>query len=274
MKKIFEYFIKKPFLKSLFLITTKQPKNIYCFFFNFYTLINLSKAKIFLKDGFFFIKDSNWRFSNRHIGLMTYFKGLKNRGKKLYSIYLLKNINFEINDTIIDIGANNGDFFLCFDNKINYYGIEPSPTIFENLSYNIKNQNLLNIAMWKTEEKVMKFFLKDEFGDSSLIPMENYTKEITVKTKTLDSLIDKIQTKIKLIKLEAEGAEPEILEGLNKNLNRVEYITIDAGYERGMSQESTLVKCTNYLLSNNFELVDFDSKSKRVIILFKNNFIQ
>ena len=32
----------------------------------------------------------------------------------------------------------------------------------------------------------MKFFLKDEFGDSSLIPMENYTKEITVKTKTLD----------------------------------------------------------------------------------------
>ena len=273
MKKIFEYFIKKPFLKSLFLITTKQPKNIYCFFFNFYTLINLSKTKIFLKGGFFFIKDSNWRFSNRHIGLMTYFKGLKNRGKKLYSIYLLKNINFEINDTIIDIGANNGDFFLCFDNKINYYGIEPSPTIFENLSYNIKNQNLLNIALWKTEEKVMKFFLKDEFGDSSLIPMENYTKEITVKTKTLDSLIDKIQTKIKLIKLEAEGAEPEILEGLNKNLNRVEYITIDAGYERGMSQESTLVKCTNYLLSNNFELVDFDSKSKRVIILFKNNFI-
>ena len=42
---------------------------------------------------------------------MTYFDGLKNRGKKLFSIYLLKNINFEINDTIIDIGANNGDFF-------------------------------------------------------------------------------------------------------------------------------------------------------------------
>ena len=49
------------------------------------------------------------------------------------------------------------------------------------------------------------------------------------------------------IKIEAEGAEPEILEGLIKNLNKVEYITIDAGFERGVNKESTLVQCTNYL---------------------------
>ena len=99
--------------------------------------------------------------------------------------------------------------------------------------------------------------------------MKHYTKKITIETITLDSLIDRINKKIKLIKLEAEGSEPEILEGLSINLNLVEFITIDAGFERGLSQEQTLVPCLNYLTKNNFELIDFESRG-RVTALFKN----
>ena len=48
------------------------------------------------------------------------------------------------------------------------------------------------------------------------MPINNYTKKISIETTTLDKELDKIQQRIKLIKLEAEGFEPEILQGLKK----------------------------------------------------------
>ena len=48
-----------------------------------------------------------------------------------------------------------------------------------------------------------------------------------------------------LLKVEAEGAEPEVLQGLKKNLSRVEFITVDCGFERGLNQKST-ISVTSY----------------------------
>ena len=73
---------------------------------------------------------------------------------------------------------------------------------------------------------------------------------------------------VKLIKLEAEGAEPEVLEGLKKNLGKVEYITVDCGFERNEDKFSTLGYCSNYLIKNNFEILDFGYP--RIVLLFKN----
>ena len=185
----------------------------------------------------------------------------------MLSTYLIKNLEFEDDDVVIDIGANNGDFYLCFDKKIKYYAYEPSPLVFSNLEYNIKNQNLFNKGLSNSVDNKIDFYLKDEFGDSSILPINDYTKKISIETATLDNEIDKIQQKIKLIKLEAEGFEPEILLGLKKHLNSVQYITIDCGFERGTKQESTIAECSNYLLKNNFEMIDFGFP--RIVALFK-----
>ena len=83
----------------------------------------------------------------------------------------------------------------------------------------------------------------------------------------------KIQQRIKLIKLEAEGFEPEILQGLKKHLNLIEYITIDCGFERGIKLESTIAVCSNYLIKNNFKMIDFNTRLHRVVALFKNLYI-
>ncbi len=184
--------------------------------------------------------------------------------------YLLKNIKFRNNDIIIDVGANNGDFYLCFDKKIKYYAYEPSPVVFFNLKYNVKNQNLYNLGLSNSENKKVNFYLKDEYGDSSILPINNYTKKISIETTTLDKEIDKIHQRIKLIKLEAEGFEPEILQGLKKHLNSVEYITIDCGFERGIKQAATIAECSNYLIKNNFKMIDFNTRLHRVVALFKN----
>ena len=75
--------------------------------------------------------------------------------------------------------------------------------------------------------------------------------------------------KIKLLKVEAEGYEPEILQGLKKYINDVEYITIDCGFERGIKMESTIAECSNYLIQNNFKMINFGFP--RLVALYKNS---
>jgi len=245
------------------------PKgNYFSFFFNFISLIINSNIRITFKKNFYYIKNYHWRFSNAKSGAYFYLFGLKNRINYLQQKYFLRSIKFKKGDIIIDCGANNGDFSLCFDRDIEYYGIEPSPKVFSCLKYNVKNQNLINKGLWKNSEKNIAFFLSDECGDSSIIKIQNYTKKINITTFTLDDLIDKIRLNIKLIKIEAEGAEPEVLEGLKKNLKKVEYLTIDAGYERGIKQVSTFKDCKRYLTKNNFKLINYNIKKQT--LLFKN----
>ena len=254
--------------KYLFHFAIKSNDKKFEILFNLFSFLNSSSNRVYFKDDYFYNTEVDWRFFHKKQGLMAYGKGFKKRKESLISSYLTKNIQFEDRDIVIDVGANNGDFFLCFDKKIQYYAYEPSPIVFSNLEYNVKNQNLYNLGISNIESNNVEFNLKDEFGDSSILPIKDFTKKISIRTTTLDNEIGKIKKKIKLIKLEAEGYEPEILLGLKKHLSDVEYITIDCGFERGEMNESTICDCVNYLLKNNFAMVDFGYP--RIVCLFKN----
>ena len=268
ISKILKYFIHRPFDRLIFYVAIKTNGKVYQLLFNLFSILKKSPNKIYFKKNYFYNTEVNWRFYHKKQGLYAYGNGFEKRKNELLSNYLIKNLKFNDDDIIIDIGANNGDFYLCFDKKIKYYAYEPSPIVFSNLEYNIKNQNLYNLGVSNTEGNKINFYLSDEMGDSSILPINNYTKKIEIKTTTLDKEIEKIRKKIKLIKVEAEGLEPEILQGLKKYLNYVEYITVDCGFERGINQESTIAECSNYLISNNFKMVDFGTP--RIVTLFKN----
>ena len=49
--------------------------------------------------------------------------------------------------------------------------------------------------------------------------------------------------------------KPEILKGSKKILRKIEYISADEGFERGLKEESTLPKVCNLLINNSFELI-------------------
>tara|TARA_Y100000590_G_C15604228_1_gene971314 strand:- start:143 stop:967 length:825 start_codon:yes stop_codon:yes gene_type:complete len=266
--KVYKYFIQHPLDRFFCYIAVKTNGKLYEILFNFYSFLKNSKNRIHFKENYYYNTEINWRFFHKKQGLYSYDRGFKKRKENLLRSYLIKNIEFKDDDIIIDVGANNGDFYLCFDKKIKYYAYEPSPIVFSNLKYNIKNQNLYNLGVSNSESNNVEFYLSDEFGDSSMLPINNYTKKITIETTTLDREIDKIKKKIKLIKIDAEGFEPEILQGLKKNLNYVDYITIDCGFERSIKQESTIVECSNYLIKNNFKMINFGGS--RVVTLFKN----
>ena len=74
---------------------------------------------------------------------------------------------------------------------------------------------------------------------------------------------------IKLLKLEAEGGEPEVLLGSSTILNHIEFISADLGFERGLNSESTLPAVSNFLLPMGFRFVDLSKN--RLVSLFSSN---
>ena len=199
-----------------------------------------------------------------------YSEGLAHRGKSIGKSYLLSNIAFNNRDVIIDCGANMGDLQLFFWDlavDITYIGIEPNPIDFECLSENkLGSSSVLNLALWK-EKGSLKFWVDSKSASSSLIEPPTFTEIITVNAVRLDQI--ELPSKVKLLKIEGEGAEPEILLGSSGILYKVEYISVDVGPERGVEQTSTRNDVTDFLLKNNFEIVQ-ENPYHRKTILFKN----
>ena len=138
---IFKYFLLLPLDRLIFNITIKTHGKIYQLLFNLLSLLKKSPNRIYFEKNYYYNTEIKWRFYHRKQGLYAYGKGFKKRKNELLSNYLIKNLKFEDDDVVIDIGANNGDFYLCFDKKIKYFAYEPSPLVFSNLEYNIKNHN-------------------------------------------------------------------------------------------------------------------------------------
>ena len=199
------------------------------------------------------------KFSNKVRGFSFYRNGIKQRGKFLFSSYCLENIIFNKNDIVIDCGANFGDLFIGLENLIlssNYIAIEPNPSDFEILKLSTYNSILINKALGN-ENKILPFYVATEDGDSSLVEPRKFDKIIDISVVRLDNLIQELKIKkIKLLKIDAEGYEPEVLEGAGNMLEKCEYIAVDGGYERGPSCEQTFTLITNYLLNNGFEIKD------------------
>ena len=200
-------------------------------------------------------------FSNKQYGFWLYRNGIQARGEFLFSSYCLNSMNFEEGDVIIDCGANSGDLTLELKKrapKVRYVGVEPNPEDFKVLKKNVdlETSECVNKALGERTE-VLNFYVCTENADSSLVEPPYYTEIIDVEVVRLDNLCNELGIKkIKLLKLEAEGYEPEILNGASGILNSIEYVAVDGGYERDKDSEQTLTRVTNFLLENNFKMVD------------------
>jgi len=241
------------------------PKPFVCFLENIFSSMLGKKVKFdYEKNSNMFIateRDKKRYFSNAERGFWLYRNGIETRSNFIFDSYCLQNLTFNNDDVIVDCGANFGDLSMKLYDKcasIQYIGIEPSPRDYEVLERNINNQNsnLFQVALGETNDS-LKFYICSEKGDSSLVEPPTYTDVIDVDVVTLESLLSSLNIKkVKLIKIEAEGFEPEILKGAQNILRNVEYIAVDGGYERGKDCEQTLTTATNFLLKNNYEMVD------------------
>lgn len=213
-------------------------------------------------------------FNEKMRGLNTYSYGIKERALSLAETYSLNLVEFSDNDVIIDCGANYGDLYawtLVNKIKLNYISFEPSPIEFKCIQLNCEGQQNNNIALSDSKGQFY-FYVKSATGDSSLIePAGGYEKKINTKTITLDSYLEnyKIQ-EIKFFKLEAEGFEPEILQGSINSIKKIKYIGVDGSPERGKNKEWTIDFAKNFLIKNGFDLISLKSNNFFAKALFKN----
>ena len=224
------------------------------------------------KENRFVIKNSEitFVFKNKKQGVHSYKNGLDARAKEIGKAYILDEIDFSENDFIVDCGANVGDLLLYFKHKnfkISYLGIEPSHEEYSCLEINARGYTHCNIGLWnKKTEKT--FYISSDGADSSLIIPSTFDSEINVNCDRLDNLLSDDKN-VKLLKLEAEGAEPEVLEGASKILKNIEYISADLGPERGIDNHETYSEVTNLLYKNNFSLIKINPD--RLSVLYRNN---
>jgi FkbM family methyltransferase len=198
--------------------------------------------------------------------LHNYAIGVQKKGQRLAESYGIEGLEFKPDDVILDVGANSGDSLIYFRNlgiPLSIYCFEPDPRALESLKANAASWadcvEVVPHPLGETEGSIT-LYISTLGGDSSLSRPPTYEDELVVESFTLDGWFERERVKrkigkpIKLIKLEAEGFEPEILQGGLSILGQVEYIAADLGWERGQNQDCTIPQVVNLLLANQFRL--------------------
>lgn len=195
---------------------------------------------------------------------------------EIYQKYLLADIEFQESDVIIDVGANIGELSVCLGRRFGLTSIacEPDPVELGCLEGNLEGLNgrIVKQPLWESAGQ-KEFFFRNQTGDSSLILGQASSGSMKVMCTTLDEVYrdfcDDDETKrIRLLKLEAEGAEPEILRGGERVIRYFDYVSADLGPERGLKKENTVAECANFLLDHGFKVARVDPR--RAIFLFRN----
>ena len=217
-------------------------KSFFSYLFNTRCFLSFKKERIRYDKNHqvFCLKNSSHKFITNERAYL-YINGIAERSNNIAYDYFLGRMKFEENDIIVDCGANVGDLSYYFNNlKINieYIAIEPSPNEFKILSQNIENnksikkKKLFNVALWESDNKSLSFYINSKSADSSIfVPSTGYSKVIKIPTKRLDEILD-LNKKYKLLKIDGEGAEPEIIKGADKIINQFTFVTIDCSEER------------------------------------------
>lgn len=186
--------------------------------------------------------------------------------------YNTKNIDFKEGDVVLDIGANVGSVSIMLAKKypfLKIYAYEAHPVNYNILKKNIEDNNITNInafnyAVYSADDHLIDINLNsDNTGASNVFvnPKDHpnlYPSEfsnIEVSTISFDSIISNNNiSSIKLLKMDCEGSEFEILE----NSNLISEIEIEnVGIEVHLFMEKygksvdNLVNTVNELASGN-----------------------
>lgn len=138
--------------------------------------------------------------------------------------------------TFVDVGANFGWFTLVAASRVGAQGrviaVEANPETFDLLATNVEINGFSDrVACWQKaawhEETELDFHVMRKHKGSSSLRHEiresarafhDDTETIRVEAMTLDDMIG--DRPVHMVKIDAEGAEPNVLRGLKKTIER------------------------------------------------------
>jgi FkbM family methyltransferase len=147
---------------------------------------------------------------------------------------------------VVDVGAHTGTYCNFFLEKLGttgkVYAVEIHP---ENYKVLYKNYQSRNNVILINKAASDKDGTQDIYGFNILNTINSYTTNIigkdvndsalpklgTVRSTRLDTLLAH-ETKIDLIKIDVEGAEIQVLEGLSKIYDRVDWLLIECHLDK------------------------------------------
>jgi len=191
--------------------------------------------------------------------VLLYAKGLEKRLSSLEKNYFLDELVLQENDYFVDCGANVGEVSMAVSlrSKCKILVVEPEKLEFECLELNLPacRTNFYHGVLSNIDGEV-DFYSLPNSADSSIIqPRKNLTAT-TMKSWTLDYIFETVEfTGVICLKLEAEGAEPEVLAGSRKILDRISFVSYDASPERGLDQVSTQQEVNGILFEKGFMVI-------------------
>jgi len=124
---------------------------------------------------------------------------------------------------VFDLGANIGWFTLVFSKLVgdtgHVYSFEPDPYTFKILEENIELNKLKNVSIFQlgisNKIGISKFSLvENQDGANKLESKTNVENCIKIKTTTIDAFCMEHNTKVDFLKMDVEGSEPKVFEGI------------------------------------------------------------
>jgi FkbM family methyltransferase len=159
--------------------------------------------------------------------------------------YGLKNIEFFDNDIVLDIGANIGCISIYLAKKfpnIRILSYEAHPVNFQNLLENMEANGVTNVTPFnlavlnETGKQMNIYFDSQNSGASSSYTIKKSHHIAKVETISLDDiLIQNNISRLKLLKMDCEGAEFDILQGSQK-INTIEIENLGIEIHRFMEK--------------------------------------
>ncbi len=176
--------------------------------------------------------------------------------EEIWRKYVHRSLSIEQGAVAIDIGANVGEFAVAAARRgLSVHAFEPDPHAWLALSANLDNyatSHALQVGLGDVRCE-RTFYLATGTADSSLVRPRRFEREMTITIIPLDQYVREQRIKeISVLKIEAEGFEPEVLAGCEEALKMTRYVTIDCGPERlGMD---TVSECSSVLRAAGFSL--------------------
>jgi len=178
---------------------------------------------LFLENDFFEYNISNGLRINLYrdsILSKLIYEGYEKSEQEFTSLVLKKG------DYFVDIGANIGLFSLIAANIVGdtgkVFSFEPTPLIFNRLKKNVNLNRLYNIQCknigLSNDSGLLKLNISnngyDAWNSFALLESEKLQSQIDVLVSTLDKELDGVDlSKVKLVKIDAEGWEKFIIQG-------------------------------------------------------------
>lgn len=141
--------------------------------------------------------------------------------------------SLEQGDIFVDVGANIGYYTVLASKIVGSEGqviaFEPMTETFRYLEINcklnhLKNVTLISKAAWNDECTMLLHFSGGNYGMASITKSEG--DSISIKAVPLDTICEPYNH-IKMLKIDAEGAEYQILRGASVTLKKTKYVILE-----------------------------------------------